>query len=103
MSYLPDWTDRRIRQAMADYDKAYPADDLDGDPGIVLEYHDAPEDEPDDPKPTIALTTADALEYLTRTMIDILANVGVHPNLCESAEHQIVLMWRNALRTVKNA
>lgn len=67
--------------------------DLDGDPGVVLEYHDAPEDErinPDD--------AAHALTRLTEQMINILGASGAPIVLCEEGAHQITKTWHNILK-----
>jgi len=69
------------------------SDDLDGDPGIVLEYHDAPGD---------IIDHADAIHALgklTEQIASILAGAGKHPNIVEMAEYQIRQIWVYAMRT----
>lgn len=55
---------------------------------------DAPEDEPESIDATIHTLTA-----ATRLIVSVLADSGVHPNLCESVEYQIHQLWSNALMT----
>jgi hypothetical protein len=57
-------------------------------------------DAPEDDDPQSAHSPALTLEILTQTMVRTLAEAKVHPALCESAEHQIRLVWSNALETV---
>lgn len=75
---------------------AMPIDDLDGDAGIVLPYHDAPEDEPD----TLDAAIQD-LGKLTGEIASVLGRWRVHHNLTATTCYQITQLWMNALRTVR--
>lgn len=67
--------------------------DLDGDPGIVMPYHDAPEDEP-----ISHADAAHALERITEQISGILMLRGRDPDLCERDAQLIRHVWTNALR-----
>lgn len=69
--------------------------DLDGDAGVILEYHEAPEDEH-----TSTADAAYALSKLTEQIFGILMLHGRDPDLCERDAALIRHVWTNALRTI---
>lgn len=78
--------------------------DDNSDCGVILEYHPAPDEEPEPPMTPVDI--ADAIGWLTWYATQIghkLTECGVHPNLVQSTEYQIHQLWSNALRTVKHA
>jgi hypothetical protein len=68
----------------------------DGDTGVVLEYHDAPEDEH-----TGTADAAHALERITEQIFGILMLHGRSPDLAEMDAQLIRHVWTNALRAVQ--